>query len=339
MTEGIAGVDHAVLEQWLSRHASVTVPVRARLLTGARSNLTYLLEAADGQRYALRRPPTGAVLASAHDMAREWRFISALADTPVPVARPVAWCDDREVSDADLYVMSFVEGVVLDSESSAGAMAGPVRRRASEDLVRVLAELHAVDAEALGLGDRQRAEGYVARQLKRWSAQIELLDPPERATLLEGAALLGDRIPPQRTGVVHGDFRPGNLALGPDGAVRAVFDWELATVGDVHADLGWLVATWAEPGKDLPRLIVGPTGDGGFLTRAELVAAYEKAAGATVPDLDFYVAFAHWRLCCITVGVRHRYQEGAMADDGFDGESLTEGIGWWSQRVVEMMAR
>lgn len=339
MSDGIAGVDHAELERWLSTSTPVATPVRARLLTGGRSNLTYLIETADGERYALRRPPTGAVLASAHDMGREWRFISALAGTPVPVARPVAWCEDRKVSDADLYVMSFVEGVVLDSVSSAGAMTGPVRRRVSEDLVRVLADLHAVDAEMLGLGSPERAEGYVARQLARWSAQLEVLDPPERATLAEGARLLGDRVPPQRTGVVHGDFRPGNLALGPDGRVLAVFDWELATVGDVHADLGWLVATWAEPGEDVPRLITGPTGDGGFLTRAELVAAYEAAAGATVPDLDFYVAFAHWRLCCITVGVRHRYQQGAMADDGFEGESLTEGIGWWSQRVVEMMAR
>jgi len=136
---------------------------------------------------------------------------------------------------------------------------------------------------------------------------------------------------------VHGDYRLGNVAVGPEGQVRAVFDWELATVGDVHADLGWLLATWTDPGDDLLPSIVGPTAAGGFPTRDELAEAYQRAAGVEVPDLDFYVAFAHWRLCCISVGVRHRYLSGAMADDGFDAHALDAQIGPSVERVIAMM--
>ncbi|WP_148573864.1 phosphotransferase family protein [Nocardioides caldifontis] len=335
----IAGVVPGAFERWLAEQApQVAQPLTTSLLTGGRSNLTYRLDAADGARYALRRPPVSSVLQTAHDMAREWRFLRALAGTAVPVAEPVAWCDDRSVADADFYVMGFVEGRILDAPGSADHLDRAARRRVGEQLVEVLAALHRLDAVGLGLGTEERARGYVARQLRRWSAQVSAVEPPELDTLLRGAELLAARAPEQRTGIVHGDYRLGNVAVDDEGTVRAVFDWELATVGDVHADLGWLLATWSEPGDNVLPSITGPTADGGFATRAELAARYQELAGVEVPDLPFYVAFAHWRLCCISVGVRHRYLSGAMADDGFDARALDDQIGWWAQHVVDTMA-
>lgn len=339
MTVDIAGVSSATFGPWLARHApQVAQPLTTSLLTGGRSNLTYRLDAADGRRFALRRPPVSSVLQTAHDMSREWRFLRALWGSAVPVAEPVAWCEDRTVGDADFYVMGFVEGQVLDAPGSAAHLDPAARRHVGRDLVRVLAELHRLDAEALGLGTDARAQGYVGRQLRRWTAQISEVAPPELGALRRAAELLAERTPEQRSGIVHGDYRLGNVAVDAEGSVRAVFDWELATVGDVHADLGWLLATWSEPGDAVLPSITGPTADGGFASRDELVTLYEELSGSRVPDLSFYVAFAQWRLCCISVGVRHRYLSGAMADDGFDARALDEQIGYWAEHVVGTMS-
>ena len=202
--------------------------------------------------YALRRPPTGGVLSTAHDVSREWRFISALAPTAVPVPPPVAYCADTAVTGAEFYVMGFVEGLVLADTEAGLALAPQARARAAEHLVDVLVALHALDPVAVGLGDMVRKTGYVERQLRRWRAQVHATDPPELALLDEVHDLLARRIPAQASGIVHGDYRAGNVAFGPDGAVRAVFDWELATSGDPMADLAWLASTWQDPGEQLP---------------------------------------------------------------------------------------
>ena len=305
--------------------------MRFELISGGRSNLTYRLTDAAGTVYALRRPPTGGVLATAHDMSREWRFISAMAPTPVPVAPPLAYCDDAGITGAQFYVMGFVDGQVLADTDAGLAFPPGARPAVGEQVVDVAVALHALDPAEVGLADMVRRTGYVERQLRRWHAQIhapetaEHTKPEALALLDEVHDLLARRVPAQGTGVVHGDFRPGNMAFGPDGTVRAVFDWELATTGDPMADLGWLAATWADPGDETPAATPGPSAAPGFTPRAEIVARYARLSGRDVSDLPYWVAFSRWRGACIGAGVRARYVHGDMADDGYLQTALKRG--------------
>jgi aminoglycoside phosphotransferase (APT) family kinase protein len=283
---GPAGIDARRVERWLAEHVDgLVAPVEFALVAGGRSNLTYRITDAAGARYVLRRPPTGGVLASAHDMGREWRFLSAMAGTDVPVARPVAHCADQEVTGAEFSVLGYVDGLVLADRDAALALAPQARARAGEDLVDVLVRLHALDPVAVGLGELVRRTGYVERQLRRWHEQVQASGSPDRALLDEVHGLLAARIPAQSTGVVHGDYRPGNIAFAPDGTVRALFDWELATTGDPLADLGYLVSTWQEPGEDPGAGPPGPTTAPGFPRRAEVAARYAALSGRDVSDL------------------------------------------------------
>src|ERR1700749_1129784 len=314
----LPGIEAERVGHWLAEHVDgLAGPVEFGLVSGGRSNRTYRLTDAAGATYAFRRPPTGGVLSPAHDVSREWRFISALAPTAVPVARPVAYCADTAVTGAEFYVMGFVEGLVL-ADSEAGLTLGPyARASAAWHLVDVLVALHALDPVAVGLGDMVRKTSYVERQLRRWRAQVHATDPPALAPLDEVHDLLARSIPAQASGIVHGDYRAGNVAFGPDGAVRAVFDWELATSGDPMPALGWLASTWQDPGEQLPPATSGPSAVPCFPARAHLVQRYARLSGREVSNLPYWVAFSRWRSACIGVGVRARYLAGHMADDGF----------------------
>jgi aminoglycoside phosphotransferase (APT) family kinase protein len=325
----LAGIDREQVTRWLAGHVDGLVPpVGFLLISGGRSNLTYRLTDAAGAVYALRRPPTGGVLATAHDMSREWRFISAMAPTAVPVAAPLAYCADAGVTGAEFYVMGYVDGLVLADRDAGLALAPAARATAGERIVDVLVALHALDPAEAGLGDLVRRTGYVERQLRRWHAQVharetvEHTSPQSLALLDEVHSLLAQCVPAQGNGIVHGDFRPGNMALGPDGTVRAVFDWELATTGDPMADLGWLASTWQDPGDEVPPATPGPSTAPGFPPRAEIVARYARASGRDVSDLPYWVAFSRWRSACIGAGVRARYVSGRMADDGYLREAV-----------------
>jgi aminoglycoside phosphotransferase (APT) family kinase protein len=297
--------------------------IRVERIAGGHSNLTYRVTDAAGGRWALRRPPTGMVLATAHDMSREWRFLTALAPTPVPVAPPVAYCADAGVIGAEFYLMGFVAGEVLGDEAAGHRLApGGPRRTAGFDAVDVLAALHAVDPDEVGLSDLRRPGGYLERQLRRWHRQVHesavpdltVLDAVHERLVRRAAAL-----PPAEVRIAHGDFRLGNLAVGPDGRVRAVFDWELATLGDPLADLGWLIASWGRPGDAVPPTIPGPSLVEGYPERAELVARYAERSGRDVAALDVYLAFARWRSACIGAGVYSRYAGGVMGSGEPDG--------------------
>jgi aminoglycoside phosphotransferase (APT) family kinase protein len=312
------------VEHWLADHVDgLAGSVEFGLVSGGRSNLTYRLTDAAGATYALRRPPTGGVLSTAHDVSREWRFISVLAPTAVPVPPPVVFCADTAVTGAEFYVMGFVEGLVLADTEAGLALAPQARAGAAEHLVEVLVALHALDPVAVGRGAMVRKTGYMERQLRRWHAQVHATDPPELALLDEVHDLLARRIPAQASGIVHGDYRAGNVAFGPDGAVRAVFDWELATSGDPMADLGWLASTWQDPGEQLPPATSGPSAVPGFHVRAQLVQRYARLSGRDLSNLPYWVAFSRWGSACIGVGVRARYLAGHMADDGFAARLLT----------------
>ena len=311
-------IDERAVDRWLAGHVpGAQPPFRYTLIAGGRSNLTFEARAADGRRLVLRRPPLGQVLQSAHDVLREHRIVSALASTPVPVAPALAGCDDLAVTGAPFCVMEFVEGAVLREVEDAERQYDEAHRaRIGEALVDVLADLHAVDPDAVGLGSLGRREAYVERQLRRWHAQFEGSKDQDVPAVDEAHRRLAERVPVQRrTTLVHGDFRIDNCLLGHDGGVRAVLDWELCTLGDPLADVGLLLMYWVDPGEDTATVLTGTaTAAPGFPDRAALAARYAERSGADISDLDYYVALASWKLACVFDGIRARYAAGVMGD-------------------------
>ncbi|MGC4807592.1 phosphotransferase family protein [Micromonospora sp. DT233] len=304
----LPGLDLARLAAYLRRAAPGLAggALRAELLTGGRSNLTYALT--DGRsRWVLRRPPLGHVLATAHDMGREYRVQRALAPTAVPVPPMVHHCPDPAVLGAPFYLMRHVPGRAY-REPAELADWGPAGLRAvAFALVDVLADLHAVDPAQVGLADFGRPAGFAARQVRRWKAQLDA----SRSRELPGIEELHDRlaaaVPAGAAGVVvHGDFRLDNVLVTPDRTVAAVLDWEMSTLGDPLTDLAlYLVhaGRLAAPGQ--------PTGD-------ELAAHYARRSGRRLDDLDWYLAFAAFKLAVILEGVHYRYVRGQTVGAGFD---------------------
>ena len=320
----IQGIDEPAVTEWFEANVpGATGPLRFELIAGGRSNLTFKVVDAGGREYVLRRPPLGQVLATAHDMGREHRIISALGPTPVPVAPAIAYCDDESVNDAAFYVMGYVDGLVIRDAASAEKMLTVVQRRtAGESLVDVMADIHAVDPDAVGLGDLGRKEGYIERQLKRWHRQWEQSKTRELPLVDEVHDRLLATVPEQGPAtIVHGDYRLDNTMLERDGRVKAVLDWEICTLGDPLADVGLLMVYWSEPGDDRAALLGAPTSLEGFPTRAQLLERYADRSGRDVSTVDFYVAFGYWKLACILEGVYSRYMHGAMGGDktGFEG--------------------
>lgn len=301
-------------------------PLSFELLSGGRSNLSYLVRGGD-RRWVLRRPPLGHVLPTAHDMAREYRVLAALADTAVPVARPFALCEDPAVNDAPFYVMEYRDGVVLERELPEGYADSPgERRRIGDALVDTLVALHAVDFEQVGLADFGRPQGYLARQLRRWTQQWERSKTDELPLVEDLLRRLAAALPASPTpSIVHGDYRLGNLALARDdpGRVVAVFDWEMATLGDPLADVGYTLVYWAEPGDperggglgSLPRVTRQP----GFASRAEILEAYARRSGRDVGAIDFYQVLALTKLAVIAEGIWARHLQGKTLGEGFAG--------------------
>lgn len=316
----IEGIDRGPVTAWLSENIEgATAPFTFDLIAGGRSNLTFQVDDAAGHRYALRRPPVSHVLATAHDMAREHTIISAVAPAGIPVATPLGLCTDPAVNGAPFYVMEFVEGHILRDEQASSQLTETARTHACDSLVDTLAALHAVDVDAIGLGEFARKDGYIARQLKRWHGQFtqSTVDgQPGPAVIDRVHELLLARIPEQQGAtIVHGDYRLDNTVLDDDGNVRAILDWEICTLGDPLADLGLLLVYWAEPNDEFAVLGVAPTTLPGFATRDQLVARYAAASGRDVSPVAYYQAFGMWKLACILQGVYVRYAGGAAAGD------------------------
>lgn len=309
----VEGVDVAAVTEWFATNVpGAAPPLTFELIAGGRSNLTFLVADAAGQRFVLRRPPLGHVLATAHDMSREHRIISALGPTAVPVPPALGFCDDLAVNGAPFYVMAYVDGLVLRGAAEAEALTPDARRRAGEGLVDTLAAIHAVAPDDVSLGDLGRREGYIARQLKRWYSQFEQSKQRDVPDVDEVHARLNAALPEQGpAALVHGDFRLDNCIVGSDGEVRAVLDWELCTLGDPLADVGLLLVYWAEPGGE-SALPGAATILDGFPRRADLLARYAQRTGRDLSGIDYYVAFGYWKLACILEGVYARYAHGAM---------------------------
>lgn len=291
-------------------------PFTAEVIAGGHSNLTFKLTDARGTKYVLRRPPLSHTLASAHDMGREHRIIHALRNTDVPVAPALAMCDDPAVNGAPFYVMGFVDGhVIRDATIAERVLTEQARRTASESLIDTMAAIHAVNLENVGLADLARHEGYIARQLKRWYGQFNAQKTRDLPLLDQVHDALAQRIPEQGPAtIVHGDYRLDNCIVNDDGRIAAVLDWEICTLGDPLADLGLLMAYYTGPDDESSAWQAQANRVKGFLNRADLVERYARITKRDVSQLDFYTAFAFWKLACIIEGVYARYLGGALGD-------------------------
>jgi aminoglycoside phosphotransferase (APT) family kinase protein len=326
-TPSLPGLDLPAVLRWLAANTDDVIDqtATARLIAGGRSNLTYLLD--DGHRQiVVRRPPLGHVLATAHDMSREYRIISALAPTAVPVPAALGLCTDTSVNGAPFYAMSFVDGLVVraDTAVSVGLTAAD-RHGLAASMMTVLADLHEVDVEQVGLSDFGRPAGFMARQLSRWAKQLDASRSRDIAGIDRLRDELAARVPiSSGGGIVHGDYRLDNLLVAPPSAddalsVRAVLDWEMATLGDPLADLGLLLAYWdVLSAMDSPAVQnVGVAQ--GFPGGATLADWYRTRRGSDLDlsELPWYEAFGLFKLAVILEGIHYRHQLGQTVGDDF----------------------
>ena len=339
----MAGINAERVGAWLEANvAGAKAPFTYTLIAGGHSNLTFKVDDAAGHHYVLRRPPLSHALASAHDMGREHRVISALSASRVPVAPALGLCTDVEVNDAPFYVMAFVDGhVVRDNATALSVLTPATRRQASISLVDTMAAIHKVDPVAVGLGDLGRHEGYIERQLKRWYGQWNASKTRELSAIDRVHDALVTRVPEQGPAtIVHGDYRLDNCMVDDSGNVIAVLDWELCTLGDPMADLGLLMVYWTGPHDEASTTNFATTTAEGFLDRKELAAHYAQVSGRDISQLDYYVSFAYWKLACIIEGVYARYLAGAMgAHDPSTFDAFKTQVEAAAQRAEEVLAR
>ncbi len=318
------GIDLAGLTAWLAalypgEPAEPVEPPQVRVIAGGRSNLTYEV-VHNGQSMVLRRPPLGHVLATAHDMHREYRVLTALAPTPVPVPRTLAYCADPAVIGAPFYLMAKVDGVVYRDAAALRAVKPADGQALGHALADTLAALHTVDPVAVGLADFGRPDGFLDRQIRRWRKQLAASYTRPLPGAEELAERLADHLPDSgRPAIVHGDFRLDNALVDPStpGRIAAVLDWEMATLGDPLTDLGLTCVYWDgldDLGESIPP---SPGSLPGWPSRPDLVGRYADRAGITVASLDWYVAFAYFKLAVILEGIYCRYTQGLTVGGGF----------------------
>lgn len=324
------GINKEKVVPWLKDHVpALEGKVNFSLIAGGHSNLTFKCEDEAGNSYVLRRPPLGHVLESAHDMGREHKIIYALRDSEVPVPVTYGLCQDKEINGADFYIMDYVEGLVLNDSISGAAVSESNRRALGLHVADILYKLHSVNMDEVGLGDLGRKEAYLSRQLKRWTRQWEASKTHEIPEMEECCRILTERMPEQiGATIVHGDYRLGNMIVKDD-RVLAILDWELCTLGDPLADVGYILNNWVSSGE-IEQEGEGdqsPTAVGGYPGRDEFCEIYEKNTGRDLSGINYYRAFSHWRLAAIGQGVYKRYLVGAMgANRGVDLNKQKEGV-------------
>jgi aminoglycoside phosphotransferase (APT) family kinase protein len=327
----LPGLPAAVAERWLRAALPGLIadgPWDAEVISGGLSNITYRLRLPGGT-VILRRPPLGHVLPRAHDMAREYRVLSALVPTPVPVPEPLALCTDPDVLGVTFYVMREVPGTVLRTPADTEPLSPAARAELASDLIATLADLHAISPDAVGLGDYGRRSGYCVRQIKTWGAQWErsrTRDLPDMEVLL---ARLTELAPEDSANaIVHGDYRLDNTVVsvpvpGCPGSPRiaGVLDWELSTLGDPLADLATTLSYWHDPGDvergEIP-VSAGLTDKPGFPPARSLAEEYAARTGRTLDNLAFYMALAWMKLAVICEGVHARYLGGQTVGAGYE---------------------
>ena len=330
------GINLENVTEWVSGCIdNLQPPLKFDLIAGGHSNLTYRFTDQKNDSYVLRRPPLGHVLESAHDMGREYRIISALEHSKVPVPITYGLCQDKEVNGVDFYIMEFVEGLVPHTADDISVLSLADRQSFSRHVAQVLGDLHNTSADDVGLGQLGRKEAYLERQLKRWEKQYIAMQTDDIADMDESLRLLHLKRPEQiGHAIVHGDYRPGNMLI-LKGKVAALLDWELCTLGDPLADVGYLMNNWAEASD--PEEVMAPTGIGGFAAREEMLSWYEEITGRDLSLINYYRAFSHWRLAAISQGVYKRYLVGAMGDQEFDLQKYHNSIITKARASVELL--
>ena len=331
-TSHIQGYKVHAVEAWIGKNIQELAPPFVWIkLEGGHSNLTFLLEDASGKKAVIRRPPLGELLPKAHDMGREWALISKLANSAVPVPKALGFCDDASVTGAHFYVMGHIDGRPLyNAADTRNLVPERSRKTLGHSFIDVLAALHDVDPDQIGLSDLGKKEDYIGRQLKTWyrswTASIgpAQLDDPRAHTLqkyfLENTPQQG----PAR--IVHGDYGLHNCLVGRDCKVAAVVDWEISTLGDPLADLAYALNPWPDPTDTTVPLAEAALSPPGFPTRTELAQRYAERTGRDLSKLDFYIGFNRWKTAAIIHGVYARYMEGKKSTQGVDLDSLRQSI-------------
>jgi aminoglycoside phosphotransferase (APT) family kinase protein len=312
------GLNLPRLTRWLDeRHPGLRQgKLRASAIQGGRSNLTYQVTD-DHNRWALRRPPLGHVLPTAHDMSREFTVITALHDSPVPVAAPIALCDDRDVLGEPFYLMSFVDGVVLDDPTLVGDPATAAHVTAT--LVDTLVALHSVDPDEVGLSNFGKAEGFLERQVRRWHKQFDSSVPDGNELERSVVQALTATLPRSSgAGIVHGDYRLTNVIFSPDfRQINAVVDWEMATLGDPLTDVG-LLYVYHKLAAQRVSVMPNLPPEQGFLSPEGLVARYSSMTGVDSAQLDWYISLGYFKLGVIASGIHARFVQGKTVGGGFE---------------------
>ena len=322
------GYEVGAVENWI-RDAipRFTPPFKWTRLEGGHSNLTYLIEDSNAMRAVIRRPPQGVLLPKAHDMSREWAVISALGPTPVPVPSAYGFCENVDITGAWFYVMGMVNGRPLyKAEETLDWVPEERRTILAHSFFDVLADLHSLDPDEIGLGNLGKKENYVGRQLKTWyrswtsSVKPANYDDP-RAHELQRYFL--DHMPEQgQARVVHGDYGLHNTLIGADSTIAAVVDWEISTLGDPLADLAYALNQWPQPDDGNPVNTEAATAPPGFPPKNELARRYADRTGRDLSNLDYYVGFNRWKSAAIVHGVYARYMEGKKSSEGIDLDEL-----------------
>jgi aminoglycoside phosphotransferase (APT) family kinase protein len=326
------GYDVPAVENWISENVTnLQPPFEWTRLEGGHSNLTYHLVDANGKQAVIRRPPQGVLLPKAHDMSREWALISALGPTSVPVPEAIGFCESPDVTGAWFYLMGAIDGRPLyTAQATLEWVPEDKRTLLAHSFFDVLADLHSLDPDEIGLGDLGKKENYVGRQLKTWyrswtsSIEPANYDDP-RAHELKQFFL--DHMPEQGMArVVHGDYGLHNCLIGADSTVAAVVDWEISTLGDPLADLAYALNQWPQPGDGNPVNPVAATAPPGFPPRNDLAQRYANRTGRDLGKLDYYIGFNRWKTAAIVHGVYARYMEGKKSAEGIDLDELRSRI-------------
>jgi aminoglycoside phosphotransferase (APT) family kinase protein len=316
----LPGVDLPELSTWLDQHhpGLRAGELSGEVIAGGKSNLTYRIT--DGTTtWALRRPPLAHVLPTAHDMVREFRVISALADTAVPVAPAIALCEDKAVLGAPFYLMGYVDGVVLDKPKLLRELDPADATRSCELLMDTLVDLHEVDPADVGLADFGRPDGFLARQVRRWHQQWQASETRPLDELAATVDRLTGTLPQQSApAVVHGDYRLTNVMFAPAiDRIAAVVDWEMATLGDPLTDVGLLVV-YQDLAQQGDTIMPQMRPDRGFLTAAQMVRRYAERSPRDLTHLNWYVGFGYFKLAVVAEGIHHRFLAGKTVGEGFD---------------------
>jgi aminoglycoside phosphotransferase (APT) family kinase protein len=334
-------VDPEALERFLERRLPGAGRVEVERHMAGHSNETFFVRRGQDE-WVLRRPPRGAFLPTAHDVLREYRVLTALAGTQVRAPRPVLACEDQSVIGAPFYLMERVRGFVIRGELPPGFAEDPAPRGGiGDELVDALAELHGVDWQAAGLQGWGRPTGYLERQVKRWRGQLELATQFSRPLpdLVRVSDWLAGHVPADAPPtIVHGDYKLDNVSFRPSPPARllSILDWEMSTIGDPLADVGWMVSFWREPGdpEDPMERDAGLTRLPGFRTRGELLERYWERTGRRA-DMAFYLVLAVWKLAVLLEGSYARHLAG-VTDDPFFAE-LEDGVPELARRALGLM--